>query len=64
LGREIRSPYNDGFNAWGCKQDLYQIQQLVNQCLNDCPKFGELEQQYLKNLEQSKIWQILKKDDI
>ena len=34
LAREISSPYNDGFIQWNCKQDLYQIKQLVDQALS------------------------------
>ena len=33
LARECSSPYNDGFIGWGCKQDLYQIQEAVKQAI-------------------------------
>ena len=42
LAREISSPYNDGYTQWHCKQDLYQIKQLVDQALARSPDFGDL----------------------
>jgi len=46
LAREISSPYNDGYTQWHCKQDLYQIKQLVDQALARSPDFGDLEQEW------------------
>ena len=60
LAREISSPYNDGFNQWNCKQDLYQIKQLVDQALSKSPYFGELEEQWLLEQEKKHIIKILK----
>lgn len=60
LAREISSPYNDGFTQWGCKQDLYQIKQLVDQTLAESPHFGELEQEWLQLQEKKHIIKILK----
>ena len=60
LAREISSPYNDGYTQWHCKQDLYQIKQLVNQALARSPNFGDLEQEWLQTQEKKHIIKILK----
>ena len=60
LAREISSPYNDGYTQWHCKQDLYQIKQLVDQALARSPDFGDLEQQWLQTQEKKHIIKILK----
>ena len=57
---EVASPYNDGFIQWNCKQDLYQIKQLVDQALSKSPHFGELEEQWLLEQEKKHIIKILK----
>jgi hypothetical protein len=60
LAREISSPYNDGYTQWHCKQDLYQIKQLVDQALARSPDFGALEQEWLHTQEKKHIIKILK----
>ena len=60
LSRECSRPYNDGFTAWGCKQDLLVIQQLVNEAIKVSPNFGEMEAEWLKEQEQKRIIKILK----
>jgi hypothetical protein len=60
LAREISSPYNDGYTQWNCKQDLYQIKQLVDQALARSPDFGDLEQEWLQTQEKKHIIKILK----
>ena len=60
LAREISSPYNDGYTQWHCKQDLYQIKQLVDQALARSPNFGDLEQEWLQTQEKKHIIKILK----
>jgi hypothetical protein len=60
LAREISSPYNDGYTQWHCKQDLYQIKQLVDQALARSPDFGDLEQEWLQTQEKKHIIRILK----
>jgi hypothetical protein len=60
ISRECTSPHNDGFTAWGCKQDLYQIKFLVDDILTKCPQFGDLEIDFLKVEEQKRIIKILK----
>lgn len=60
LSSELNSPYNDGFTAWGCKQDLLVIQQLVNDAIKNSPNFGTTEEEWLKEQEQKRIIKILK----
>jgi len=59
LARECTSPYNDGFVGWGCKQDLYKIQEAVNEALRRCPTYVG-EEEWLTEQEQKRIIKILK----
>jgi hypothetical protein len=58
--RECSSPYNDGFNQWEIKQDLYMIQETIDDALKRCSTFGDTEERWLKDREQRKIIKILK----
>jgi hypothetical protein len=60
LARECSSPYNDGFTAFDCKKDLYQIKFLVDQSLNNSPNFSSLEEEWLTEQEKKRIIKILK----
>jgi len=40
LSSEIRSPYNDGFTAYSCKQELYQLKCFIEDQYSDLPKFS------------------------
>ena len=31
---EVVNPYNDGYNAWSCKQDLYRIKYFLDDALD------------------------------
>jgi hypothetical protein len=59
LGRmivEIRSPYNDGWTASGCKQELYQLKCYIEDAYKDLPTFvGE------EKWEQERLIQVLRK---
>jgi hypothetical protein len=59
LARECTSPYNDGFVGWGCKQDLYKIQEAVNEAIRRCPTYVG-EEEWLTEQEQKRIIKILK----
>lgn len=52
---EIKSPYNDGFTGYACKQELYQLKCWLEDVYEDLPTFDG-EQQW----EQERIVQILK----
>jgi len=60
IARECSDSSNDGFTTWGCKQDLYLIQEVLNKALRDSPNFGSLEDEWLKNQEQQRIIKLLK----
>lgn len=53
---EIRSPYNDGFSACYCKQDLYQIKCFIEDNWKDLPQFPDQEREW----EQQRLVQKLK----
>ena len=54
---EIRSSYNDGWTASGCKRDLYVLKSWLDDEYNRLPVFAG-EQQW----EQERLINILKKD--
>lgn len=60
LSRECSTPYNDGFTAFECKKDLYQLKQIVDRALAEAPCFGNLETQWLTEQEKKRIINILK----
>jgi len=49
---EIASPYNDGFTASTCTQELFRIKCLVEDLYQQCPTFsGEEEWEKLRTME-------------
>jgi hypothetical protein len=56
---DVNSPLNDGFIAWGAKQDLYRLKWLVESALQRCSSFGP-EEEWLREQEKQKIIRILK----
>ena len=38
---EIRSPYNDGWTASGCKHDLYLLKSWLDEQYHALPKFSD-----------------------
>ena len=58
-GVELHSPYNDGFNQWAIKQDLYHIKWLVDAIIKDSSSFAG-EEEFLKEHEQKVMWKSLK----
>jgi hypothetical protein len=59
LSRECSSSNNDGFTAWGCKQDLYQIKEVIDAAIRNSPTFAG-EQEWLQEREKKRIIKILK----
>lgn len=44
LASEVRSPYNDGWTALGCKEELYLLKCFIEDQYQDLPNFvGEEE---------------------
>lgn len=60
LARECASPYNDGFTAFGLKQELYLLKEAIDRALEESPNFGNLEQDWLTEQEKKRIIKILK----
>jgi hypothetical protein len=58
---DASSSYNDGFIAWGAKQDLYRLKWILEDALNRCPTFAP-EAEWLREHEQKKIIKILSED--
>ena len=55
LANEIRSPYNDGFTACSCKEEMYMLKCFIEDQYSNLPKFSGEEQ-----WEQTRIIQKLK----
>ena len=46
---------------WTSKQNLYRLKSILENSIKECPSFGDLENQWLKSVEQEQIIQILSK---
>ena len=57
---ELHSPYNDGFTAWYCKQDLIRIKYQLDEILRTAPKFAD-EEEFVAELEKELVWKRLNK---
>jgi hypothetical protein len=57
---ECNSSYNTGFIQWAIKQELYEVKFLLDESLQKCSTFAG-EEQWLKEREQEKIIEILKR---
>ena len=55
---QAKSPYNDGFSAWGCKKDLLDIQYHLQQELEKLPTFST-EAEYYQEREKQQVWKAL-----
>ena len=53
-------PKMDGFNTWGCKQDLYEILWYVEDSLDKCSSYVD-EDEFVKRREQKKLLKALGK---
>jgi hypothetical protein len=57
---KLMSNYQDGFTQWEMKKDLYELKFLLDNILNNSPKFS-LEEEWLEDQHKKKVWGILKK---
>ena len=62
VSRDACNSSNDGFIAFGAKQDLYRLKWIIDDALKKCPSFSSVETDWLKEQEQKKIIKILKDD--
>lgn len=51
---ECTSPYNDGFVAWGVKQDLYRLKWILDDALRRCSTFVG-EEEWLREHDKKKV---------
>ena len=59
MRHEATTPYNDGWVAFGVKQELYQLKWQIDQALAACSTFTG-EDEWLREQEQERIIKILK----
>jgi hypothetical protein len=59
-GRELNSPYNDGFTQWEIKKELYHIKFMVDDIIESSSKFTG-EEEFLKEESQNRVINILKR---
>ena len=59
MRHEATTPQNDGWVAFGVKQELYQLKWQIDQALADCSTFAG-EDEWLREQEQERIINILK----
>lgn len=57
---EANNHRNDGWTCFGAKQDLYELKWLIDESLAKCSEFSG-EEEWLKEKEQEKIIEILKR---
>ena len=58
IHRQASSPYNDGFTAWHCKQDLLIVKYQLDEILRTAPKFAP-EEEFIRELEKQTVWKRL-----
>lgn len=56
------STSNDGFIAWGAKQDLYRLKWILEDALKRCPHFSTIEEDWLREQEKKQVIKILSGD--
>lgn len=56
---DVNSSLNDGFIAWGAKQDLYRLKWILEDALKRCNKFGP-EEDWVKEQEKERLIRLLK----
>jgi hypothetical protein len=59
-GIELYSNYNDGFNQFEIKKDLYKLKWMLDEIIANSPTFAG-EEDFLKENEQRVIWRTLTK---
>lgn len=59
-GVELHSNYNDGFNQFEIKKDLYKLKWMLDEILADSPAFAG-EEDFLKENERRVMWRTLTK---
>ena len=60
---QVQSPYNDGFTAWYCKQDLLRVKYQIDELLRTAPQFAG-ESEFVEELEKTIVWKRLKQKEL
>jgi hypothetical protein len=58
---DASNPRNDGFTAWGAKQDLYRLKWILEDALRRCPIFSP-EEEWLREQDKKKVIKYLSDD--
>lgn len=58
---DVNDPFNDGFIAWGAKQDLYRLKWILDNALKRCVTFGP-EEEWLREHEKEQLIKMLSND--
>jgi hypothetical protein len=58
---DASNPKNDGFTAWGAKQDLYRLKWILEDALRRCPIFSP-EEEWLREQDKKKVIKYLSDD--
>jgi hypothetical protein len=59
MARECASPYNDGYNSFEIKKDLWELKFIIDQAIKNTPTFSG-EEEWLTEQEQKRIIKHLK----
>lgn len=59
LQHQVTSNYNNGYESFEHKKDLYQLKFTIDHALKNCPTFAG-EQEWLDNIQKQEILNILK----
>lgn len=57
---QAASPYNDGFTAWRCKQDLLTVKYALDEMLESMPTFAG-EDEFRREHEKQQMWKRLQR---
>lgn len=60
---EMNFSGNDGYIQWDCKKELLELKYLLDELIATGPTFGSLEEGLINELEQQKIYNILKHEE-
>ena len=56
---ELNSPYNDGFNQWEIKKDLYRLKWLLDDILKRTVSF-EGEEEFIEQHSKETVWKAIR----
>lgn len=60
LAYDASDSNSTGWVAFGAKQDLYRLKWILEDALNRCPNFGDMERSWIREQEKKQVIKILK----